>query len=122
MSKAKIENKFAQRNKPAKEAVSMQAIYLMMGAEAARNSMSKPAPGNSEGHLGQATLMCEFAPLMVEFLENPKVASADMPGVFNYEVTEEMGGWLMFNQEASHDMFVAVLHGVYKKFMAQRPA
>lgn len=119
MSNGARKNKFAERNKRADDAVSMQAIYLMTGAEAARSSMSKPAPGNSCGHLGQAGLMCQFAPLMAAFLEKPEIDTSVMPGVFNYEVTEQMGSWLMWNQQATEVEFMAELDAEFKRFMAQ---
>ena len=119
MSNGKSENTFSQGSNRDNHEVCMQAVYLMLGAEAARNSKSNPAPESTGGHLCQAETMCEFALLMADFLVRPDVASADFPSVFNYEVTEEMGAWLMFDDGASHLEVQAELDVVFKKFMEQ---
>ena len=99
--------------------VSMQAIFLMLGAERARNKPhGSKAPMHSEGHLGQAQMCADFAEQMSHFLNDPNLPD-DFPGVFNYEVTEDMGFWLMYHQHATRNEFRVELDRVFLEFMSQ---
>ena len=82
------------------------AIYLYIGMDRARGTGTWPDFDQHGGHIGVMDWIASFAPVVDAFYENDQ---REYPGVASYEVTEEMGSWLYFHNEATKEEFAAEL-------------
>lgn len=75
------------------------AIFLFIGlTEKQKNELNETFCGQ----VGMAGWVSEYAPIVSEFFDNDE---RDYPGVFAYEIVEEMGEWLGNNPYASAVVF-----------------
>lgn len=105
------------------EETAVQLAYLLAGVEPVLQTYAVAqclAGGDDHpilrdgGHIGMVTELLPFAKIVAQYVEDA-VGKQDFPGVFEYEVTEELGTWLA-NSHAnpSHDssrgtLFIAEL-------------
>ena len=111
--------------------VAIQLTYLVAGAETkmklfnvterliGRNNAHALTDGH--GHVGMVNDLLPYAELVAAYIAI-RVGKQDFPGVFEYEVTEELGEWLANAAEASaltEATFKAQLEIVGDKFFSQ---
>ena len=88
------------------------AIFLFIGLDSERKtSPSKAFPEMAEG-FREIPQLCETMAEALEawFDEDQKLGvHVGFPGVFDYEITEQMGCWLFHNSEAGKAEFTAEL-------------
>lgn len=91
------------------KACALQAMYLWQGFMQAGPI---PLMDNSDrfgGQIEAAEWLADFSPLMASAFHATHQAIDSFPGVYCYEVTEELGAWLRKNQGASIEQFGAAL-------------
>ena len=96
--------------------ISMEAIFLWQGFEAVRGSGDYPDTGG--GQLTLVEAVAEHAPAVWGFMES-RPAEDGWPGVFSYEITEEMGGWLYSNIGANPEEFLQELTAKFNMWIAE---
>ncbi len=80
--------------------VSIAAMYLMAGADRARGAGWYTGSLDSVGgHIGLAAELAPYAEKIELFLMKHTNQDTDWPGVFHYEVTEELGKWFVEHLE-----------------------
>lgn len=108
----------------------VQLVYLVAGAErqmyiygiAARLKGTNPQHPLTDagGHIGMVTALQKHAERVATHLDiHLRDPDAEFPGVFEYEVTEELGAWLADNPNASLDEFTDELRRCSAAFFAQ---
>lgn len=96
----------------------IQACYLTAGLDSEfRKANHDLLPAG--GYMDLIDLCADMSVVVAEFLESPEVLPLEFPGVFNYEVTEELGAWLLENHHCNRDQFVAELKREFQVFMNQ---
>jgi len=86
------------------------ATFLYIGLNAQRGqTRGKAFPEHTEGFMGVVTELDRFALLLDEWSNHDEALNLPYPGVFDYEITEEMGGWLYSNFSCTDDQFNAEL-------------
>ena len=86
------------------------ATYIYIGLDHARRNTAKQAWPNLNkinGFAGLITLCDDMAKVIDNW--GQKQDCVDFPGVFDYEVTEELGAWLYDHIEATPSEFLAEL-------------
>lgn len=86
------------------------ATYLYIGLDHARRNTAKqawPDLVKVKGFAGLITRCDDMAEVIDHW--SRKQDAVDFPGVFDYEVTEELGAWLYHHLEATPSEFLAEL-------------
>ena len=99
----------------------MQAMYLMIGAEA-ECRQNDGLLDNFQGHLNLAENCAAFAVIMAQFDAAHYDPDEGYPSVFLYEVTEEMGAWIARNpghHVGQPGAFLDELAKVFATFLSQ---
>jgi hypothetical protein len=108
----------------------IQLVYLVAGIESRLrlHQVAERLTGDNDdhsltcrgGHIAMVTDLQPFADLVGAYVE-AKIANPDFnfPGVFEYEVTEELGKWYADNPDSTPDEFAAELHRQGDAFFAQ---
>jgi len=91
------------------------AIFLFIGLDATYRAKTGQAwPSHAEGLMGIVDCCDRHGATVEAFLKAD--TSDDYPGVFDYEVTVEMGGWLYDNLGATDEAFKAELESLVAKW------
>ncbi|NQW81314.1 MAG: hypothetical protein HQ445_09090 [Polaromonas sp.] len=109
----------------------IQLVYLVEGIEPVlaahqvATRLNPATPGHlmtaDGGHLGMVSDLADYAVDVADYI-NKMVGVQDFPGVFEYEVTSELGTWmakLPGDQWPSRDAFKAELEKLGAEFFAQ---
>lgn len=105
-------------------------VYLVAGIEtkldlhrAVNRLLDFDAPHpltRNGGHIGMVLDLVPKARLIAEYLaEQDKLHPDGHPGVFEYEVSEELGAWYADNPEATDEEFAAQLAAMTAAFFSQ---
>lgn len=97
--------------------IAMQAQYLIGGYDAmCRLQKTNSFLQDSEGHIAVTHRLSTLGVVVHDFLQTPAMKkindAADWPGVFEYEITEELGQWFHANSRCSDAEFLAELERV----------
>ena|SRR5450830_260385 len=86
------------------------ATYIYIGLDHARRNTARQVWPDLEKINGFAGLI-DLCDVMAKVIDTwcKKQNTGYFPGVFNYEVTEEMGAWLYHHMEATSAEFLAEL-------------
>lgn len=94
--------------------MSNTSIFVFVGLDAARRAALNIWPNSSDGFMGIASACAAAAVVVDKFLEED--LSDNFPGVFHYDVTEELGAWLFDNIEATPEQVAQQLHSMVDKW------
>lgn len=93
--------------------VGTSAIYLWTGL---KPTVKQALADSFGGEIGIAAWIAGFAPVVDAKFES---LTGNLPGVFHYEVVEEMGCWLGNNPQAADEQFKDQLDHLTALFIAQ---
>lgn len=111
----------------------IQLVYLVAGAETVMNlhRVTERLTGRNDdhpltcggGHTGMVSYLLPYAELVATYIEE-RVGQQNFPGVFEYEVTEELGEWIAKTAETTDGNVSAVsfktkLNELGDKFFSQ---
>ena len=103
--------------------VAITAQYLVLGAEDYRRRVGVDNHNLDRvgGHIGMAIELAEWAEVVEGFLAEQTDSDTSWPGVFHYEVTEELGEWLAMRMDGPISVaeFKAELALRFEHFMKQ---
>lgn len=86
------------------------AVFLYIGFDNERRKNNSDFPATQGGFLDIPDAMDEMATAVEKWYDNSgRDVETEMPGCFDYEVTEEMGAWLFNNFECTASEFTAEL-------------
>ena len=94
------------------------AMYLMAGATYTLAADCEQQ-WHPEGNLGMAADLLRLAPLVKLSCDELWDKYGEFPGVYLYEVTEEMGVWYVLNPHCADAEFLAELSTKNKHFITQ---
>lgn len=103
-------------------AAALQAIYLACGAEDYMREY--PTAYDLEplgGHIGLMEMLADFGGAVRDYITSNTDESTPYPGVFEYEVTEPLGRWVIANlsEPFLKVLFMAELDRRFRLFMEQ---
>lgn len=85
------------------------AIYLYIGMASERNkTVDRVWPRTDSGFLGVPD-KCDAMAAIIEAWEAVHMAAIECPGPFEYEVVEELGGWLYHHFDCTEQDFYSAL-------------
>ena len=96
----------------------MHAMYLMAGATY-ELAADRERQWHPEGNLGMADDLLRLAEYVRRDCDNLWAKYGEFPGVYLYEVTEEMGGWYVKNSHCTDNEFLAELRQKSQEFITQ---
>jgi hypothetical protein len=99
--------------------MSNTSIFVFIGLDTARQAALNIWPENDNGLMGVASACAAAAVVVDKFLEED--LSENYPGVFHYEVTEQLGGWLYDNINATSEQVAQQLHSMVEKWRGKEP-
>ena len=110
------------------QTVARHAMYLMLGAQDAlrkhavvsRLTTNDVHTAQMNGHLEMVSRLSDFAVIVADHYVN--LSLHDIPGIFEYEVTEWLGTWAIDNFDASILDFTDELERQIYSFLAGHPS
>ncbi len=100
----------------------LQGMFLLQGAENHINRYPhfESVLERTAGYIGLASDLIRYAEIVATFLWKHTDQDTNYPGVFEYEVTEPLGAWLVANWSDDHVIgFEAELEHRFDAFMNQ---
>lgn len=98
--------------------IAMQAQYLFQGMGPTYSLLQE-----QEGHVATTHRIGELAVVVHDFLQTPRMLQvneeASWPGVFEYEVVEELGAWFGNHSRCTDAEFLAELERVTFQWLGE---
>ena len=100
--------------------IATTAVHLYAGLEDERlRQKSQSYPNEGLGGFIELASDIENHAVWLEEIWEAEHKDRDYPGVYDYDITQELGGWLYHNWDAGKQAFIDELRRMFNKAMEQ---